>query len=70
MADSVIFALFEENHERTVKILYTPKFYPGSYKQLELIEDDLQQREMFFRVAQVAEHSVLEKSHDIHELFC
>jgi hypothetical protein len=32
MGDSILFALFEDKDERTIKILYTPKFYPGSYK--------------------------------------
>jgi len=32
IADSVLFALFESKDGREVKILYTPKFYPGSVR--------------------------------------
>lgn len=35
IGDSVLFALFENKDGRETKVLYTPKFYPGSYKQLE-----------------------------------
>lgn len=32
VADSVLFALFESKDGREAKVLYTPKFYPGTYK--------------------------------------
>lgn len=38
LSDSVLQAIFESKEGRELKILYTPKFYPGSFKQLELAE--------------------------------
>jgi len=40
MAESTLFVLFESANgsEREVKILSTTKFYPGTYKQLELLD--------------------------------
>ena len=32
MGDSIVYALFQSKEGRDVKILYTPKFYPGSFK--------------------------------------
>ena len=35
LGDSIIFAVFEGLESREAKILYTTKFYPGTYKSLE-----------------------------------
>jgi hypothetical protein len=60
VAESVLLALFENKDGREVKLLYTPKFYPGSFKQLELAEKN-GNWEQFERVSSVTEHAVLEK---------
>ena len=35
MGDGIIFAIFEGLDGREAKILYTTKFYPGSYRTIE-----------------------------------
>ena len=70
VADSVLFAVFENKDGREVKVLYTPKFYPGSFKQLELAEE-AGHFDQFDRVAQVTDHARLEKKYgEIQTLFC
>lgn len=70
VADSVLFAVFENKDGREVKVLYTPKFYPGSFKQLEMAEE-AGNFEQFERVGQVTDHARLEKKYgEIQTLFC
>lgn len=35
MSESTLFVMFDTKDGKESKILYTPKFYPGSYRQLE-----------------------------------
>lgn len=61
MADSILFVMFENKIEgRHLKILYCPKFYPGSFKQLEDAESQ-KLFEYFDKLQSVTAHSILEK---------
>jgi hypothetical protein len=69
LGDGIIFAIFEGLDGREAKILYTTKFYPGSYRTIE--DSFNSQGDMimeFERVSQVTMHAELEKSHEILEI--
>ena len=68
LGDSIIFALFEGIDGREGKILYTTKFYPGTYKSLEEAQRLMDRDGEYDRVAQVTMHSELERSHEILEV--
>jgi hypothetical protein len=68
LADSVIFAVFEGIDSREAKILYTTKFYPGTYKSLEDMARYVDRDSQYDKVIQVTLHAELEKSHEILEM--
>jgi hypothetical protein len=68
LADSVIFAVFEGIDTREAKVLYTTKFYPGTYKSLEDMARYVDRDSQYDKVSQVTLHSELEKSHEILEM--
>ena len=66
IGDSILFALFEKDNTRESKILYTTKFYPGTYHQLEESKDI----NLFTLVSQVSQHAILEKNSEIYPIQC
>lgn len=65
VADSIIYALFETTDGFEGKVLYTTKFFPGTYKTLEEF-DSIDQTSEFEKVISVTMHSELEKNSEIH----
>ena len=68
VGDSIIYALFDSKDGRESKILYTTKFYPGTYKNLEEFSFDAIHNSEFEKVAQVTMHAELEKNFDVQQV--
>lgn len=59
MGDSILLVLFESKDGREVKVLYTTKFYPGTYRHFELLESEQLIRQELERISSVTEHAQL-----------
>lgn len=62
MGESILFVLV---NGREVKVLYTPKFYPGHFKFLENARRDDVLSNQFEKVISLTANSELEKGHEI-----
>jgi len=65
VGDSILYGLFETRDGRESKILYTTKFFPGTYKTLEEFSIDTIHNSEFDKVASVTMHSELEKTFEV-----
>lgn len=67
IGESILYAIFENNqYGREGKVLYTTKFYPGSYRQLEeeYRFSDQSFLEEVGRINQMTMHAELEKTYN------
>ena len=64
IGDSIIFVLFENKDCRESQILYTTKFNPGIYRQLEIKTD----MKHINAIKQVSMKAIIEKHHEIYPL--
>jgi hypothetical protein len=65
IGDSVLFVLV---NGKEVKILYTTKFYPGSFKHLENAKKEELLNNQFEKVITVTAHSELEKGYEVQDI--